>query len=239
MGVNSATATSRRGYLSQLELKQFANIDITNATETDDQISQAEEIIDAYIKRASKFVRYQVEGIATSGNSGKTTLVDTSPDSPFNQDNDYWKGCEVEIVGGTNEGERRKITSYDKTTKTITVDSAFTSQVDTTTAYAIYQLGLFPRIEDVHHISNTYYKRIPEAIKRAVAAQVEFIIEKGESYFKGGAEFKRERIDDYEYERADGSGGLTEAMISPKARQFLRGFVKRIGVLQADNPTNL
>lgn len=239
MSISSNLPTSRRGYLSQDELKQFANITITDAAEADDQISQAEEIVDAYVGRVNdKFIPRQISGIATSGNAGKTTLIDTSADSPFNQDDDYWKNCEIEIVGGTNEDERRKITSFVKSTKTITVDEAFPSQIDATSAYIIYQLALFPRVGDVIHISSKYYKRIPEAIKRAVAAQVEYIIEKGEGFFKGGADFKSESIDDYEYVRGDHAQGL-KAMIAPKARQFLRGFVKRIGVLKADNPTNL
>jgi hypothetical protein len=236
MTVISALPTSRRGYLSQAELAQFANITVKDTSEADDVISQAEEIIDAYIRRASKFIPYREEGIATGGTT--TTLIDSSSDSPFTQDDDYWKGCEVEIVGGTNAGERRKVTAYDKTTKTLTVDSAFTDSIDSTSVYVIYQLGFFPRVADVHHISSKYYKRIPEAIKRAVAAQVEYIIEKGDSFFKGGADFKSESIDDYSYERAGRALGF-EAMIAPKARQFLRGFVSRIGVLEAENPTNL
>lgn len=236
MGVNSSLPTSRRGYLSQDELKQFANITVLDATEADDQISQAEEIIDAYVRRTKKFFHGEYRGIATDGDT--THLIDTSGDSPFSFDNDYFKGCEIEIVGGTNAGARRRITAFDKATKKITVDSAFTSAIDDTSVYVIYQLGLFPRYQDVFHMNGTYYKRIPEAIKRATAAQVEYIVEKGESFFKGGADFKSESIDDYSYDRGEGSTGLA-AMIAPKARKFLKGFTNRIGELVADNPTNL
>ncbi len=149
----------------------------------------------------------------------------------------------MEIIGGTNEGERRRILSYDKDTQTITVASAFTSAIDTTSAFVIRQLGLFPRNNagsnrDVRVINETYYKRIPEAIKRAVAAQVEYLVEKGDSYFKGGADFKSERIDDYSYERAGSAVGI-EAMIAPKARLFLKGYKRRVGRLIAENPTTL
>lgn len=236
MGILSNLPTSRRGYLSHNELKQFANITIKDNDEADDVISQAEEIIDAYIRRGDKFIRNQISGIATGGTT--TTLIDTSGDSHLTFDNDYFNGCEIEIIGGTNAGERRRITDYDKTTKTITVASAFTAAIDSTSAYVIYQLGFFPRVKDVFHVDSTYYKRIPEAIKRATAAQVEYIIEKGDSFFKGGADFKSESIDDYSYDRGEGSTGLA-AMIAPKARHFLSGFINRIGELVANNPTNL
>jgi hypothetical protein len=238
MAIVSGQATSRRGYLSQTELAQFANITIVDTSEADDVISQAEEILDSYIRRADKFISRSFKGVATDGGSEKTTIIDTSGDTPFTFDDGYFTGCEVEIVAGTNAGERRKISGYDKSTQTITVANAFTSQIDSTSVYQIYQLGLFPRYEDVFHLDSIYYKRIPESIKRATAAQVEYIIEKGDSFFKGGADFKSESIDDYSYERGDGSTGKA-ALIAPKARGFLRGFLNRIGELKAENPTNL
>jgi len=109
MSVNSTIPTSRRGYLSQAELKQFANINVVDASEADDQISQAEEIIDTYVRRAPKFITNFSRGIATSGNAEKTTLVDDSGDTPLHYGDNYWLGCEIEIVGGTNAGERRTV----------------------------------------------------------------------------------------------------------------------------------
>jgi hypothetical protein len=41
--------TSVRGYLSKDDLEQLANINITDDTEADDVISQAEEIVDEYV----------------------------------------------------------------------------------------------------------------------------------------------------------------------------------------------
>lgn len=236
MGIDSNLPTSRRGYLSQNELKQFANITITDSAEADDQISQAEEMIDNYIRRADKFIKNEITGQATAGDT--THVYDTSSDNYFNYDDDYFNGCEIEIVAGTNAGERRRISDYDKATKKITVAAAFTSAIDSTSVFVISQLGLFPRIKDVFHNNSVYYKRIPEAIKRAVAAQVEYVIEKGESFFKGGADFKSENIDDYGYTREDGATG-SAVLIAPKARQFLRGFISRIGTLTPENPTNL
>ena len=234
MSISSSTPNSRRGYLSRKELIQFANITINDEDEADDVVSQAEEIIDAYLKRSDKFIKTPRNGKATGGST--TTLIDTSSDSRFNYNDDYYNGCEIEILAGTNAGERRKITDYDKDTQTITVDTAFTSVIDTTSVFEIYQLGLFPRVKDVWFSDSVYYKRIPEAIKRAVASQVEYIIEKGNSFFKGSSDFKSEKIDDYAYEK--NVSGM-DSMIAPKARMFLKGFKNRIGVLKAPNPTNL
>lgn len=221
----SGVPTSRRGYLSQSELAQYANISIVDPVEADDVISQAEELIDAYVKYVLKDDTYTYEGQATSGTT--TTLVDDSADSPLDHDDDYFRLLEITIIGGTNAGERRTITSSTKSSKTITFP-AFTSSIDSTSIYIIRQLGKFPRAQDVFTRNEKTYKVIPEAIRRATAAQVEYIKDKGDKFFTGGADFKSERIDDYSYERAQGSQGV-EAMIAPKARMLLRGFVKRIG----------
>ena len=234
MGISSNLPISRRGYLSIDELQQLADISVTDDDEAADQISQAEEIIDSYIRNSSKFIPSPRNGKATDGST--TTLIDTSSDSPFNQDDDYYKGCEIEIIGGTNVGERRRVSGYDKDTQKITVSDAFASAIDGTSVFEIYQVGLFPRVIDVWHQHETYYKRIPEAIKRAIAAQVEYIIEKGSSFFLGATDDESESIDDYSHKRVN--AGM-RSMIAPKARMFLRGFVSRIGKLKAENPTNL
>lgn len=236
MGIQSGIPSTRRGYLSHDELEQFANIVINDDTEADDVISQAEEIIDSYIRRADKFIDDPVFGIATGGTA--STLIDTSGDSPFSPNDGYFYGCEVEIVKGTNQGERRRITDYDKSTQTITVANDFPSAIDSTSAYKIYQVGFFPRdnSKEVWHQNSTYYKSIPENVRRATAAQVEYIIEKGDAFFKGQTDFKSEEIDDYSYERDKGAIG-SQALVAPKARMLLKGYVNRTGKLVAPNPT--
>lgn len=221
MALLSTTPTTRRGYLSQAELAQYANITIVDAVEADDQISQAEEIIDAYVRQSEKFVRVSITGTATGGTT--TTLIDTQN---LTQYDGYYNGLELEILAGIGVGKRLRITGSDKATKTITFTPALEASIDTTSVYEIYQLGLFPRHKDVLYTNDTYYKRIPEAVKRATAAQVEYIIEKGEAYFKGGAEFKSESIGDYSYTRD--SGSIT-ALLAPKARLLLKGYVNRTG----------
>lgn len=235
---------SRRGYLTQTELAEYANITISDSDETDDQISQAEELIDAYVGFVDSFLHQSIRkfGVATSGTS--TTLVDTSSDSPLlTTDDNFFKGCEIEIIGGTGEGQRRVITSSSKSGDSVTVVSAWTTTPDSTSAYRIYQLGKFPRRKDVFYDSptETYYKSIPEAIKRATAAQVQYIIEMGADFFAGPqATFSSENLSKYGYTLADGHSGLSR-LIAPKAKQLLtrNGLVNNTGMLRSPNPTKL
>ena len=216
--------SSRRQYLSRYELIEYANINVTNTTEADDQISKAEEMIDAYVGHQDKAMDDDRYGVATSGTT--TTLIDTSSDSPIHAQSydDYFTYCEIEIIGGTNKGERRTITGFDASASQLTF-AAFTSAIDATSAYRIYQLGKFPREQDTRAIDSTYYKWIIEAVKRATAAQVTYIIERGEAYFEGGATDKKsEGLDDYSYTSFD-----INKMIAPKAREFLRGIRNRTG----------
>lgn len=230
MGINSNLPTSRRGYLSQDELKQFANITITDPTEADDVISQAEEILDAYVGYHQKFIPIDIMGKASAGGSTSLTL-ETAHQNVYDQD--YFKWCTVEIVSGTGEGQRRKITGSTKA-GVLTVDSAFDTVPTSSSYYKIYQLGKFPRIQDVEFYStsspNLYIKSIPENVKRAVAAQLEFIIEMGDSYFAGDESDKTsESIGDYSYSKTSTSGFAK--LISPKAKLLLQGYVNRTGQL--------
>ncbi len=69
---------SRRGYVTQAELATLADITITDATEADDRISQAEELIDAYVGYIDPFDPITHFGEVTS--STATILSDTSGD---------------------------------------------------------------------------------------------------------------------------------------------------------------
>lgn len=231
MGVTSTQPTSRRGYLSQGELEQLANITITDTTEADDRISQAEEMIDAYVGAQDKYMIESTKGLASAGGSTSLTL-ETSHQNVF--DIDYFKLCEVEILGGTGAGQRRKITGSTKT-GVLTVGSAWITTPDNTSVYKIYQLGKFPRVEDVETytsgVNTTFYKTIPEAIKRAVAAQIEYVIEMGDAFFAGDkSTMQGENIGDYGYTRGKGAAGI-DSLISPKAKTLLKGIYNRTGVL--------
>lgn len=230
MGVSSALPTSRRLYLSQDELAQFANITITDTTEADDRISQAEEMIDAYVGFQEMFFPVPVTGRAASGGSSSITL-ESSHQNVYEAD--YFKWCQVEIMGGTGEGQRRTASSSTKA-GVLTLQSAWTTAPDSTSFYKITQVGKFPRHCDVEYYSTSspykYYKVIPEAVKRAVAAQIEFLINMGDNFFNTDkAEKQSEAIGDYSYTGT--ATGATEKLISPKAKLLLRGIKNRVGVI--------
>jgi len=217
---------SRRRYTTSTEISEYADIIIDDSGEADDQISQAEEMIDAYIGFQNKHIKTKHEGMATGGTT--TTLIDTSA---LGYNDNYFNYCEIEIVAGTNVGEIRQITSSDRSANSITVNEAFTAAIDNTSVYIIRQLGRFPRVKDVFtktvDSESIYYKSIPEAIKRAVAAQLQYIIEKGVEFFAGATDKKMEIIGDYHYQVKDDA----ERLIAPKARMLLKGIFNRKGRL--------
>ena len=222
---------SRRRYITNTELEDYADIIISDNDEADDQISQAEEMIDAYIGFQHKHISLQYNGVATGGTT--TTLIDVSDDTSLSYNENFLNYCEVEIVAGTNVGETRQIVSSDYSAESITVSAAFTAAIDSTSVYVIRQLGKFPREKDTFTRtvdgSTIYYKSIPEAVKRAVAAQLQYIIEKGVEFFAGATDKKMEIIGDYHYQVKEGA----ERLIAPKARMLLKGIMNRKGVLIA------
>jgi len=224
---------SRRRYLDQTELAQFADITIGDTTEADDQISMAEEMIDAYVGPQDKAYPHELQGRAAAG-AGSSITLQSNQQSIY--DINFFKYCEVEIIGGTGPGQRRVVTGS-TLAGVLTVASAWTTTPDSTSFYRIYQLGKFPRIVDSTFYSeqtpSTYYKNIPEAVKRATAAQVEYRIAMGEGFFKTDQSEKvSERIGDYSYENISSSGAGSvgvEKLIAPKAKLLLRGFKNRLG----------
>lgn len=231
MPITSTYPTSRRGYLSQSELEQYADITITDTTEADDQISQAEELIDAYVGFIQRHFRYVIQGKAVSASSTSLTL---QADQQTTNYTDYYKGLNIEIIGGTGAGQRRKITA--STAAGVLTTETFTTAPDSTSVYKIYQLGKFPRQKDVFFDSvnspSTYYKNIPEEVKRAVAAQVQFMIQMGSAFFASDkSNLDSETIGDYSYTKSGGSSGSLETLIAPKAKALLRGIVNRTGTM--------
>lgn len=235
MGIESSAPTSRRGYLSPTELEQFANITIIDPAEAADRISQAEEIIDSYAGFQQKFLNCNIEGRAVSGGASQITLATVHQNA---YEIDYLLGCEVEIIGGTGSGQRRRVTSSTYA-GVLTVADAWTTVPDSTSFYRIYQLGKFPRYKDVTYWTENqpyqYFKAIPEAVKRAVAAQVEYIINMGDEFFSTNQSDKTmERIGDYAYTvggqgTSPSPGAGANNLIAPKAKLLLRGIKSRIG----------
>lgn len=216
---------SRRRYLTTTDLAEYADITITDTTEAEDQISHAEELIDAYVGPQESFIMHTITGRATAGTTSTLTL---RLDDQNRFENDYFKWLEVEIIGGTGEGQHRTITGSTKA-GVLTVDSTWTAP-DTTSFYKIYQLAKFPRFCDVTYYSEaepyTYYKQIPDAVKRAVAAQVEYMIDMGSDYFSTDIKAS-ESIGDYSYSNVGagvGSSASFERFIGPKVKALLTGI---------------
>ena len=220
---------SRRNYVTSDEVEELSNV---TSEVSDLQISEAEELIDGYVGFQNKFFPHDLQGKAASGAVGSITLQSNQQNI---YDVDYFKWCEVEIIGGTGAGQRRVITASTKE-GVLTPASNFATAPDNTSFYKIYQLGKFPRHCDVLLYSEssptTYYKQIPENIKRAVAAQVEYMIQMGLNFFATDQSEKvSERIGDYSYANAESeAGGVGPSkLIAPKAKILLRGFKNRTG----------
>jgi hypothetical protein len=221
---------SKRNYLSQEELEQFADITVTDPTEADDQIGQAEEIIDSYVGYQNKAVCDTFEGKATAGSATTLTLESRHQNL---YEADYFVWCIVEIIGGTGIGQQARITSSTK--EGVLTFATMTTPPDATSIYKIYQLGKFPRKQDEYYNTNEtpakYYRHIAEAVRRAVAAQVEYIIQMGAAFFTTDASGKQsESIGDYSYTNAQGLVG-TNRLIAPKAKILLNGIKNRTGMI--------
>ena len=214
--------STRRSYVTAAEVNTLVGI-----TPTDAQLDAAEALIDAYVGFITKWMNYKVEGIAVSGGASTLTLMVKEQNR---YDANYFAGCEIKILGGTGSGQVRRISSSTYG-GVVTVDTAWTTAPDSTSFYRIYQFAKFPRTQDVTHFTEVepaqVYKEIPEQVKQAVAAQVEYIDSMGDDYFStNNSEKMREQIGDYEYENAQsesGVGGISR-LIAPKAKALLRGI---------------
>lgn len=232
--------SSKRGYLTIAELEEYANITVDDETEAFDQITQAEEIIDAYVGPQQKSVPLVHYGQVAS--AVLRVIVDNSSTSHLKFADGYFVGATIEIIGGAGAGQLRTITASSRNDQSVTVDSNWDNQPDSTSVFKIYQLGKFPRTRDVYCTpspNSTYYKSIPDAVKRATAAQVQFMINQGDNFFSSDDSDKTsESIGNYSYSRGGGSGGSSRAayvsMVAPKARSYLRGIMNAKGNLTTE-----
>lgn len=223
-------STSIRNYLSIAELEEFADITITDEAEGLDRISQCEEIIDAYVGFQDKFIFEPVVGLAAAGGASSLTLQSDQINIFYK---DYFLGCLVEIIGGTGIGQRKRCTG--STYAGVLTTETFSTPLSTDSFYKIFQPGKFPRECDVEFYDQNnltqYFKSIPEAVKRAVAAQVEYAIEMGDSFFASDKpQLQSESIGNYSYSKKSNSEG-NEVLIAPKAKILLRGIRNLKGVM--------
>jgi len=216
---------TKRGYITKEEVEAYCDIAITDEAESIERLNMAEEIVDDYVGFQNKFFKDRRVGTATSGTT--TTLVDTNPGSTINSiTENILSYCILQIIGGTNAGESR-IIKTNTTTGTITIETPFTNAIDSTSVYRISQLSKFPRSRDYEIINNIYYKFVPDQVKRACLAQMEYMIEMGDDFFVSEVDKKSSNVDGYSYAMQD----EVRRMIAPKAKEYLRGFVVRRGNL--------
>lgn len=78
--------------------------------------------------------------VGTSQSATSTTIT-LSATSLVSEDNNYYNGMEIRIVGGTGEGQVREVTGYVGSTKVATVDSAWDTEPDSTSQYEIIEKG--------------------------------------------------------------------------------------------------
>lgn len=229
---------NKRRYITIAELESYADIQVTDTAEAYEYMDLAEEMVDQYVNWQVRFVQAEERGIATGGTT--TTLIDDSVDSVLNDfEDDYFTFCRIEIIGGTNAGQSRTVIAYDKSEATVTVDEAFTSAIDSTSVYRIYQLGKFPRLHDHWYDddSRVYYKYIPEEVKRATLAQIKYIIDKGLDYFiSGTGQMKSESIGDYSYTKGTTAQSDQASLISPQAKLHLKSVINKTGRMYMRNP---
>ena len=220
---------SKRNYVTAQEIDDYSNGAVAVGTVDDQLLDLAEEMIDKYVGFQDRFYKSKLEGMMSAVSS---STVFTLEDIHQNANSaDYYKDCEVEIIGGTGAGKRSRVTSCTRA-GVVTVDPAFGTTPNTTSIYRIYQLAKFPRQKDVfhdgRHATPTYYKAIPEAVKRAVCAQYEYIIKMGQDFFRTeSGSYQSESIGNYSYTRKEGGSG---SQIAPKASNILHGIVNRKGV---------
>lgn len=225
---------SKRQYATIAEVEEYADVTSTDADEFEDRITQAEELIDAWVGFQQKAVYQVYQGEVSSVNG--QTIYDTGSGSPLASKDNFFKGCTIEIIGGGGAGASRTIASSDYTDRSLTYEGDAIAGLDATSVFKIYQLGKFPRYKDMsqNRAGTTYYKYIPEAVKRAVAAQVEYIINQGDEFFSTDDTDKdSESIGNYSY--SGGSASQKSALVrlvAPKARSLLKGITNRTGQIE-------
>jgi hypothetical protein len=232
-----ATTVTKRNYLSPKSLTEIQAI-VPSATL--DRIDRAEQAIDDYVGHQDKHVETVFQGMASS--STTTSLTDTNPASQLHIIDGYFANCVVEIIGGTGKGQVRFISDSSYDNRSVTITDAWDTPPDTTSFYRIYQLAKFPRVEDVYSRQDGrhYYKSIPDAVKDALLAQLEYIEAQGDAYFVGDqADVKSESVGNYSYSKGSAGQSASVMALAPRARTQLRGIKNSLGTLSADNPTSL
>lgn len=216
--------------------------DVSGSTEA--QVALAEQLIDQYVgpqnKRSRGIVRGQITSLLGSG----TIIVDDNTTTQLAVTNGQFKGQVLEMISGDQAGKSAVISSSDKDDKSVTLRAAFGTNPEVGDYFKIYQLAKFPRVQDSLTSPDglNVFPTIPDAVRAACIAQVEFIMAKGDGYFTGDtSDFQSESFLNYSYSRGSGSDSQSAIvkLISPQARTLLRGIVNRTGRLVVGGPGNV
>jgi hypothetical protein len=217
---------TRRNYIETSEV----------AGATDAQVALAEELIDVYVGVQDKHFKNEYDGEITSLLSGNKVIDASSLSNLKQQNTNIFSRCVIELVTGDAAGTIRLITASDGSDYSVTYDGDEIADIAVGDIFKIYQLAKFPRQKDHFTRNSIYYKTIPRAVKDAVIAQTQFIIEMGDDYFNGNeTDAGSESIGNYSYSNSSGNGGQQSAvvkMVAPKARTLLRGIVNRLGRIE-------
>lgn len=221
-------AAVRRNYISAQDLTDIG------ADGTEARAALAEELIDAYVGWQDRHINGTYFGQVSAVSNSNKTFADTSGSGSLGQNDNYFSYCVIEIIGGTGAGQIAPIVSSDYSDKTVTIATAFSTTPDTTSVFKIYQLAKFPRVKDVFGgiSGNLYAKSIPQAVREATIAQIEFIVAQGDNYFtSAGTDMESESLGDYSYRRGSASADTSTLVkqIAPKARTLLRGIKNSTG----------
>lgn len=232
--------TTLRNYISITDLQTLASINVTNSGEALRHIARAEEAIDDYVGYQPKHVTTVFQGMVSSV-SGKN-VIDVNPASQLHIIDGYFARCVIEIIGGTGAGQVRYIADSNYDNRSVSIVDDWDTPPDTTSFYRVYQLAKFPRVDDVfsRQDGRHYYKSIADPIKKAVAAQIEFMVQKGDAFFVGDqADVQSESVGNYSYSRANTGQSASVSALAPRARTLLRGIKNSTGALIPENPTSL
>ncbi len=98
-------------------------------------------------------------GYVQSGSSVSLVMASGTPEDEdphilggeLREEDDYYNGAQVRIIGGTGTGQLRTIDDFVGSTRTCTLDSALTTELDTT---SVYQID--PIMPENHHLLLVY-----------------------------------------------------------------------------------
>jgi len=144
-------------------------------------------------------------GTADSGST--TTIVDaTLADDPTTAPTNYYKNWAVEVTAGTNLDEIRLVTAYNASTGQLTVETAFTNAIDSTSQFILIE-------------------KIPNAVRYACAEIAIWLLGGGDA--NKDPNIKAKKIGDFSVSYFEGAAG--EITLPEKANILLKPYISKIG----------